>query len=101
MSTKPAVYKKIITFLSVAILFLLMTNYLTLRDLDKARQGDLPLVNKIVKEPVSKTVPASKPKKLAGMIVLVIDDFGYRNDNISDGFLELGVSITCAIIPGH
>ena len=54
MSTKPAVYKKIITFLSVAILFLLMTNYLTLRDLDKARQGDLPLVNKIVKEPVSK-----------------------------------------------
>ena len=101
MSTKPAVYKKIITFLSVAILFLLMTNYLTLRDLDKARQGDLPLVNKIVKEPVSKTVPASKPKKLAGTIVLVIDDFGYRNDNISDGFLQLGVSITCAIIPGH
>ena len=101
MSTKPAVYKKIITFLSVAILFLLMTNYLALRKVDKARVRDLPLVDKIVKEPVSKTVPASKPKKLAGTIVLVIDDFGYRNDNISDGFLELGVSITCAIIPGH
>ena len=36
-----------------------------------------------------------------GVIVLVIDDFGYRNDNISDGFLNLGIPITCAIIPGH
>ena len=36
-----------------------------------------------------------------GVIVLVIDDFGYRNDNISDGFLNLKIPITCAIIPGH
>ena len=36
-----------------------------------------------------------------GVIVLVIDDFGYRNDNISDGFLNLNIPITCAIIPGH
>ena len=36
-----------------------------------------------------------------GVIVLVIDDFGYRNDNISDGFLNLSIPITCAIIPGH
>ena len=35
------------------------------------------------------------------VIVLVIDDFGYRNDNISDGFLNLKIPITCAIIPGH
>ena len=101
MNTKPAVYKKIIAFLSVAILFLLMTNYLALRELDNIRRGDSPLENKIVEKPVSKTVPESEPKKRAGTIVLVIDDFGYRNDNISDGFLELGVSITCAIIPGH
>ena len=36
-----------------------------------------------------------------GVIVLIIDDFGYRNDNISDGFLNLSIPITCAIIPGH
>lgn len=36
-----------------------------------------------------------------GVMVLVIDDFGYRNDNISDGFLKLKIPITCAIIPGH
>ena len=101
MNTKPPVYKKIIAFLSVAILFLLMTNYLALRELDNIRRGNSPLGNKIVEEPVSKTVPASESKQRSGTIVLVIDDFGYRNDNISDGFLELGVSITYAIIPGH
>jgi len=101
MSTKPAVYKKIIAFLSMAILFLLITNYLALHELDKARRGNSPLVDEIMKEPVSKIVPASESKKRAGTIVLVIDDFGYRDDKISDGFLELGVSITCAIIPGH
>ncbi|MFQ6604399.1 MAG: divergent polysaccharide deacetylase family protein [Fidelibacterota bacterium] len=36
-----------------------------------------------------------------GIIVLIIDDFGYRNDEISDGFLALDVPLTCAIIPGH
>ena len=40
-------------------------------------------------------------KKNANIIVLVIDDFGYRNDSISDGFLELPVPITCAVLPGH
>jgi len=45
------------------------------------------------------------PKKptpiLKGVIGIVIDDFGYRNDEISDGFLELGARLTYAIIPGH
>lgn len=45
------------------------------------------------------------PKKptpiLKGIIGIVIDDFGYRNDEISDGFLELGARLTYAIIPGH
>jgi len=45
------------------------------------------------------------PKKptpiLKGIIGIVIDDFGYRNDEISDGFLELDARLTYAIIPGH
>lgn len=36
-----------------------------------------------------------------GSIAIVIDDFGYRNDKISDGFLEIDASLTYAIIPGH
>ncbi len=43
----------------------------------------------------------SKVPKPKGSIVIIIDDFGYRNDEISDGFLALDVPITCAIIPGH
>ena len=42
-----------------------------------------------------------KPKNIRGKIVLIIDDFGYRNDEISDGFLNLNIKITCAVIPGH
>ena len=33
--------------------------------------------------------------------ILIIDDFGYRNDEISDGFLNLNIKLTCAVIPGH
>ncbi len=42
-----------------------------------------------------------KPENIKGKIVLIIDDFGYRNDEISDGFLNLNIKITCAVIPGH
>ena len=36
-----------------------------------------------------------------GKIAIVIDDFGYRNDDVSDGFLEIDANLTYAIIPGH
>jgi len=97
MSNNRSTHKKIIVFLSLAVLFLLITNYLALRKLDLATRSISP-TEYIVEESIS---DKSTPKKLAGRIVLVIDDFGYRNDTVSDGFLELGVSITCAIIPGH
>ena len=42
-----------------------------------------------------------KPENYQGDIALIIDDFGYRDDQVSDGFLDLGIPITCAIIPGH
>ena len=38
---------------------------------------------------------------MRGVIALIIDDFGYRNDHISNGFLELPGKLTYAIIPGH
>ena len=36
-----------------------------------------------------------------GNIVIIIDDFGYRDDNVSEGFLSLDADLTFAIIPGH
>ena len=53
-------------------------------------------------EDVSDTIFPEKPTPIMrGVIGIVIDDFGYRNDEISDGFLELDARLTYAIIPGH
>jgi len=40
--------------------------------------------------------PINKP-----CIAIVIDDFGYGNDHIVDGFLSLEVPMSYAVIPGH
>ena len=40
-------------------------------------------------------------KSIAGELTIIIDDFGYRNDEVSDGFLSLGANLTFAVIPGH
>ncbi|MDP6416952.1 MAG: divergent polysaccharide deacetylase family protein, partial [Gammaproteobacteria bacterium] len=34
-------------------------------------------------------------------VVIVIDDFGYRNDWVVEGFLKLDSALTFAVIPGH
>ena len=93
-------YKRIIWALSVTIVILLLSNYSALRKLDLA-----------IRAPVEKTEPAEEPAlkdsvisvvtETVNTIVLVIDDFGYRNDSISDGFINLPVPITCAVLPGH
>ena len=48
-----------------------------------------------------KISPEISPPVLKGKIGIIIDDFGYRNDEVSDGFLELDAYLTYAIIPGH
>ena len=93
-------YKRIIWALSVTIVILLLSNYSALRKLDLA-----------IRAPVEKIEPAEEPAlkdsvisivtETVNTIVLVIDDFGYRNDSISDGFINLPVPITCAVLPGH
>ena len=37
----------------------------------------------------------------APRLIIVIDDFGYRNDWVVDGFLSLEFPVTFAVIPGH
>ena len=50
---------------------------------------------------VHETYPESPEPKERGRIGIIIDDFGYRNDEVSDGFLELDARLTYAVIPGH
>ena len=93
-------YKRIIWALSTAVVILILSNYSALRKLDLIIRTPFDKIEEI-EEPVFQDSVVIDDKKNANIIVLVIDDFGYRNDSISDGFLELPVPITCAVLPGH
>ena len=84
-----------IVTLIIIIIVLGASNFAALRKLDLLTRG-----SEIKYQEKAEAVKDIDQDTL-GVIVLVIDDFGYRNDNISDGFLNLSIPITCAIIPGH
>ncbi len=84
-----------IVTLIIIIIVLGASNFAALRKLDLLTRGSV-----IKNQEKTETVKDIDQDTL-GVIVLVIDDFGYRNDNISDRFLNLSIPITCAIIPGH
>ena len=84
-----------IVTLIIIIIVLGASNFAALRKLDLLTRS-----SEIKKQERTEAVKEIDQDTL-GVIVLVIDDFGYRNDNISDGFLNLSIPITCAIIPGH
>ena len=84
-----------IVTLIIIIIVLGASNFAALRKLDLLTRS-----NEIKNQERTEAVKDIDQDTL-GVIVLVIDDFGYRNDNISDGFLNLSIPITCAIIPGH
>jgi len=93
-------YKKIIWVLSVTIAILIMSNYSALRKLDLAIRAPQDAIEEI-EEFAAQDSALIIDKEETSSIVLVIDDFGYRNDAISDGFLNLPIPITCAVLPGH
>ena len=54
--------------------------------------------------PTTRTVTLPKieiEEEVRGNIVIIIDDFGYRDDNVSEGFLLLDANLTFAVKPGH
>ncbi len=63
------------------------------------------LKKKKLKTPVEEKPTTEIEKEVevisAGKIAIIIDDFGYRNDAVSDGFLKLNTKLTFAVIPGH
>tara|TARA_Y100001970_G_scaffold188250_1_gene228960 strand:- start:478 stop:1329 length:852 start_codon:yes stop_codon:yes gene_type:complete len=95
-----ATYKKIIGALSLVIAILLISNYSALRKLDMVTRITVEDIETI-EEPVFTQPATDIIQDATKAIVLVIDDFGYRNDSVSDRFLNLPVPITCAVLPGH
>tara|TARA_B100000614_G_scaffold175671_1_gene156862 strand:+ start:8972 stop:9823 length:852 start_codon:yes stop_codon:yes gene_type:complete len=93
-------YKKIIWVLSVTIAILIMSNYSALRKLDLTIRAPQDTIEEIEEFAVQDSALIIDKEEVSS-IVLVIDDFGYRNDAISDGFLNLPFPITCAVLPGH
>ena len=100
-------FKTLIIYLLILIIMMLLV---VLKRVDD-RNSELENIIKFNKENKEKALiplplPAKKtPKKISktieGVIGIIIDDFGYRNDEISDGFLKLDARMTYAVIPGH
>ena len=53
------------------------------------------------KEPPKIELKKQPEPDYKGKIAIIIDDFGYRNDYVTDGFLALKADLTYAVIPGH
>ena len=95
-----ATYKKIVGALSLVIAILLISNYSALRKLDMVTRITVEDIETI-EEPVFTQPAPDIIQDVTKAIVLVIDDFGYRNDSVSDRFLNLPIPLTCAVLPGH
>lgn len=94
-------YKSIIAVLSGIIVCLLISNYIAYSKLSTNQLKSKITLDVDTLEVIKDTSIVDITSKKNATIVLVIDDFGYRNDSVSDGFLDLNIPITCAIIPGH
>lgn len=89
---RPSSYGLLI-FIIVAIIFLLLFSR-THRDVEPEQKRVSP---PLTEQPVKKK-PA-KPDK--GRIAIIIDDFGYNYNDVTQAFLKLDADLTYAIIPGH
>ena len=58
-------------------------------------------IKKAQKKKIPKIPIKESSLSYKGRIGIIIDDFGYRNDYVSDGFLSLDADLTYAVIPGH
>lgn len=87
--------KRIIYILAVIVLALGISQVLTLRELAN-RSPAIVTEETEIENDTPVVVPSSR-----GTIAIIIDDFGYRNDSVSEKFLQLDAALTYAVIPGH
>lgn len=91
-------------FLAGILLNVLQNKNETINQLEQEKEQILSELDDALKAKTTKRVKKPKRKKKVkhqGTIGLVIDDFGYRNDNVSDEFLAFNIPMTYAVIPGH
>ena len=87
--------------LRTPVIYLLTVVIVLLLIIIKRMGGPAEKPGAAAKETIEESSAVTAPIRVKGKIGLIIDDFGYRNDEISDGFLHLDVNLTCAVIPGH
>ena len=93
----PIIY--VLTFIILVLLIVLKKMDDTNKD--QALKKSIEDTEIIKKDRPHKIFPEDREPVIKGNIGIIIDDFGYRNDEISDGFLDLDAHLTYAIIPGH
>ena len=94
----------VLTLFVVVLLIILKKQQAHLSELENEVISDEEVelvLDSLDKEPIKEDVSKEAVISMRGVIALIIDDFGYRNDEVSDGFLKLDASMTYAIIPGH
>ena len=91
----PIIY--VLTF--IILILLIVMKKMDDEKKDKILEEKMVVVEKKKKEKEDSdlTLPQKPEPSIKGIIGLVIDDFGYRNDEISDGFLA--VSYTHLTLP--
>ena len=102
--TKPDYRSPLIYLLTLFVIVLLIVLKRQQDHLDKLKDDLVFDTKEIIDEPdiaVEQTPPEPPHPPLRGIIGLIIDDFGYRNDEVSNGFLNLPARLTFAVIPGH
>lgn len=94
----------VLTLFVVVLLIVLKKQQDHLTDLETEvveTEEDIMLTDSLKQQAEIQEVEEPVKIPMRGVIALIIDDFGYRNDHISNGFLELPGKLTYAIIPGH
>jgi len=93
--------KVIYILTAIIVVLLIVINKMNYRDKVELRKELVETVEETKDSKAHKLSPEIPPPTLRGTIGIIIDDFGYRNDEVSDGFLNLDVHLTYAVIPGH
>ena len=83
------------------MVLLIVINRMNYKDTNIVQKESIETIDKKKDTKSHKLSPETPPPLVKGIIGLIIDDFGYRNDDVSDGFLNLDAKLTYAIIPGH
>lgn len=89
---KPQPYRRqqqLVYLLLTTVIILVIAQVLTWREL--SRRTPLP-------EAAAERIEAEETKAI---LAIIIDDFGYRQDAVTEGFLDLEARLTYSILPGH